>query len=177
MSNEEIYMEDGVQLEQDDSGLTLDDFGQGNFVNNPPVGQTLIFTVLKIETNKNTKGKNKDTEKEFDIGLKYKDGHVTRYDIETDLGVYTIKNWEIFFKLFGSKGTPGALVEYAKKHNKSFKGAKISITRLLDGAHANYKIEDLAKIIGKNIEETKIYQESIKTAIKNSTLFEVKLLE
>jgi len=176
MVNDEIYMEDGVQLEQDDSGLTLDDFGQGNFVTNPPVGQTLIFTVLKIETNKNTKGKNKETEKEFDIGLKYKDGHVTRYDVETDLGVYTIKNWEIFFKLFGTKDIKGELAEYAKKHNKSFKGAQVSITRLLDGAHANYNLKDLEKIINKTPAETKAYQDEIKKAIKESRLFEVKVL-
>ena len=89
---DDIIMEEDIELTQDDNGLTLDDFDQGNFVNNPAVGNTIIFEVLKISENKNTKGKNKETEKEFDIGLKYKDGHVKRYDIDTDLGVYTIKN-------------------------------------------------------------------------------------
>lgn len=165
--------EAGIDLLQDDSGLNLDDFGSGNFVTNPAVGQTIIFEVLKINENKNTKGKNKETEKEFDIGLKYKDGHVKRYDIETDQGIYTIKNWEIFFKLLGRDGV---LSKYAKVHNKRFSGAKVSITRLLDGGHANYKIEDLAKIIGKtNVEATK-YQEEIKKAIKEARLFKIELL-
>lgn len=176
-NKDEIIMEDAnlndIELSQDDSGLTLDDFGQGNFVNNPAVGQTIIFEVLKISENKNIKGKNKDTEKEFYIGLQYKDGHVKRYDIDTDLGVYTIKNWEIFFKLLGKNGI---LASWAKAHNKRFTGAKVSITRLLDGAHSNYKLDDLAKIIGKTIPETKIYQDEIKLAVKESRLFTVELV-
>ena len=176
MSKDDIIMEENVnniELTQDDSGLTLDDFGQGNFVNNPAVGSSISFEVFKIQENKNTKGKNKETEKEFDIGLKYKDGHVKRYDIETDLGVYTVKNWEIFFKLLGKDGI---LTQYARAHNKRFNGAKVSITRLLDGGHANYKIEDLAKIIGKTAVEAKEYQESIKLAIKESKLFKIELI-
>jgi hypothetical protein len=176
MSKDDIIMEENVnniELSQDDSGLTLDDFGQGNFVNNPAVGQTIVFEVLKIVPNANTKGKNKDTEKEFDIGLKYKDGHVKRYDIETDLGVYTVKNWEIFFKTLGKDGV---LTQYAKTHNKRFTGAKVSITRLLDGGHANYKIDDLAKIIGKTAAEATKYQDEIKKAIKESRLFKIELI-
>lgn len=174
MVNDDVIMEESIELQDDDEGLTLDDFGGGTFVNNPSVGQTIVFKVLKVHNNINTKGKNKETGKEFDIGLKQKDGKVRRIDIDTDLGVYTIRNWEIFFKLLGPEGV---LTKYALKNNKRFTGAKVSLTRLLDGGHANYKIEDLAKIIGKTIPETKAYQEEIKKAIKESRLFEVKLEE
>lgn len=173
MVNDDIALEEEtIQLQDDDDGLTLDDFGGGSFVNNPAVGDTLIFEVLKVHNNLNTKGKNKETGKEFDIGLKHKDGKVRRIDIDTDMGVYTVKNWEIFFKLLGKEGV---LTKYALQHGKKFTGARISITRLLDGGHANYKLEDLSKIIGKTIPETKLYQESIKAAIKESRLFVVKL--
>jgi hypothetical protein len=174
MVKDDVILEEenvGLDLSTDD-GLTLDDFGAGNFVNNPAVGDSITFEVLKVSNNTNTKGKNKETNKEFDIGLKYKDGRVRRIDIDTDLGVYTVKNWEIFFKLFGKDGI---LSKYAKEHNKRFTGAKVTIARLVDGGHANYKIEDLAKIIGKNVADTKIYQEEVKKAIKESRLFDVKL--
>ena len=178
MVNDDVILEDSIELQDDDEGLTLDDFSGGNFVNNPAVGDTLVFKILKVHNNLNTKGTNKETGKDFDIGLKYKDGKVRRIDIDTDLGVYTIKNWEIFFKLLSSKkDTEGVLTKYAKAHNKRFVGAIISIKRLIDGGHANYKLEDLSKIIGKETKETKAYQESVKLAIKESRLFEVKLEE
>jgi hypothetical protein len=172
--DDEISLEEErIQLNHDDGGLNLDDFGQGNFLKNPEEGQTIIFEVLKVSNNLNTKAKNKDTDKEFDVGLKQKDGKVRRIDIDTDLGVYTISTWECFFKLFGKEGL---LVEYAKKHNKSFTGAKISIKRLVSGIHANYALSDLSKIIGKSMEETKAYQDNVKLAVKEQRLFEVKLL-
>ena len=182
MVNDDVIMEDSIELQDDDEGLNLDDFGGGSFVNNPSVGSTTVFKVLKVYNNVNTKGKNNSTGKEFDIGLKQKDGKVRRIDIDTDMGVYTIKNWEIFFKLLDTKvaedGEPkGILARYAKAHGKSFVGAKVSITRLIEGGHANYKIDDLAKIIGKSIPETKVYQESVKLAIKESRLFVIKLEE
>lgn len=175
MVKDDVILEEesvGMNLTADDEGLTLDDFGPGNFVNNPAVGETIHFEVLKVSNNSNTKGKNKDTGKEFDIGLRNKKNEVRRIDIDTDLGVYTIKNWEIFFKLVGKDGV---LTKYAKAHNKRFTGARVSITRLMDGSHANYKVEDLAKIIGKSVADTKTYQEEVKKAIKESRLFEVKL--
>ena len=166
-------MEDaGNLVMDDDNGLSLDDFSGGNFVKNPMVGQTLVLAILKVKNNKNTKGKNTATGKEFDIGLKKKDGSVRRIDIDTDQGVYTLNNWEIFFKFFGKEGI---LTQYAKNHNKRFEGAKVSITRLLDGSHANYKIEDLAKIIGKTASEARAYQEEIKLAMKEQRLFTVSL--
>lgn len=173
MVNDDIALEEEtIQLQDDDEGLTLDDFGPGNFIKNPGVGGTMTFTILKVSNNLNTKGKNKETGKEFDVGLKYRDGRVRRIDIDTDLGVYTIKSWEIFFKLFGKDGV---LTKYAKTHDKKFTGAKISITRLLDGQHTSYKIEDLMKILGKSMEETRKYQDEIKLAVKEQRLFIVKL--
>jgi hypothetical protein len=183
MGKDDIIMEeamDNIELTQDDAGLTLDDFGQGNFVKNPLVDQTLVFKVLKIIENKNTKGKNKETGKEFDIGLKYKDGRVRRIDIETDQGTYTIQNWEIFFKLFSTKPIgnlpEGILRTYAKANNKKFTGAKISLTRLINGGHANYALSDLSKIIGKDTAATKAYQDEVKLAMKEQRLFKVALI-
>lgn len=173
-----ILEEESVSMEQDDGGLTLDDFGPGNFVKNPAKDETIIFTVLKVSNNLNTKAINKKTGKEFDVGVKKKDGSVRRIDIDTDLGVYTINTWEIFFKTLGaSKGKEGALIKYAKAHNNHFAGAKVSIKKLEEGVHAGYKVEDLAKIIGKSIDETIKYQDAVKQAVKEQRLFEVKLLE
>jgi hypothetical protein len=180
MADDEIMMEDAGFSPTEDDGLTIDDFNKGNFVKNPQVGQTLTFKVLRIVENKETKGKNQKTGKEFDVGLKNKSGQVKRYDIETDQGIYTINNWEIFFKLIGDGKNgriKGELTKYADAHNKKFNGAVISITRLMDGAHANYKVEDLAKIIGKSIADATAYQEEIKKAIREQRLFTVKLEE
>lgn len=173
MVNDDVILEEEtIQLQDDDEGLTLDDFGPGNFLKNPAVGDNITFTILKVSNNLNTKAVNKETGKEFDVGLKTKKGTVRRIDIDTDLGVYTINTWEVFFKLFGKDGI---LTKYAKDHNKRFVNAKVSITRLMDGSHANYKIEDLAKIIGKSVTDAKTYQENVKKAVKESRLYEVKL--
>jgi len=175
---DEIIMDEAGFNPMEDDGLTMDDFNKGNFVKNPQVGQTLTFKVLRIVENKDTKGKNKETGKEFDKGLKNKKGEVRRYDVETDQGVYTINNWEIFFKLIGSGKNgvvKGELTKYAEQHNKKYNGAVISIHRLIDGAHANYKVEDLAKIIGKTVADATKYQEEVKKAMKEQRLFTVKL--
>ena len=173
MVNDDVILEEEtVELQDADEGLTLDDFGPGNFLKNPAVNDSITFTVLKVSNNLNTKAVNKETNKEFDVGLKTKKGTVRRIDIDTDLGQYTINTWEIFFKLFGKEGI---LTKYAKEHNKRFVGAKVSIKRLMDGSHANYKIEDLAKIIGKTVVEAKTYQEEVKKAVKESRLYDVKL--
>lgn len=177
MVKDEIIMEDEVHLMEDDDGLTLDDFGPGNFIKNPAVGDNITFTVLKIKNNPLTKGTNKDTGTEFDIGLRDKKGNIKRIDIDTDLGVYTVRPWEIFFKLFSSKEPQGTLFKYAKTHNKRFEGAKVSITRLEEGGYAQTKIEDLAKIRGTSIADAKVYQEKIQKALKEKRLFDVKLVE
>jgi hypothetical protein len=174
MSNEEenIDFSEVEEVQDESEELTVSDFQGGNYLKNPPVGESIEFEVEKVVNNKNTKGKNSQTGKEFDIGVKNKAGEVKRYDIHTNQGIYTVKNWEIFFKLFGKDGL---LITYANEHNKSFKGAKLKITKLLDGSHANTKIEDLMKIKDLSKEETEKYQQTIKTAIKESRLYEVTL--
>jgi hypothetical protein len=172
-----IFEEDSVNMmTDDDGGLSLDDFSSGNFISNPAVGDNITFTVLKVRNNPNTKGKNAATGAEFDIGLRDKKGNVKRTDIDTDLGAYTVKPWEMFFKLFSSKEPQGVLVKYAKEHNKKFTGAKVSITRLEDGQYAQTKIEDLAKIRGTSIADAKVYQEKVQKAVKEKRLFEVTLV-
>lgn len=188
MSKDEILMTDAalndIDLSQDDdTGLTLDDFEAGNFVGNPQKDQTIIFTVLKVKNNPNVEVTKKDGST-FINGCTYKDPTKhkglkgLRYDIESDLGVYTVKPWEIFFKLFRQKkGEEGVLVKYAQAHNKRFEGAKLSIKRLVDTGHANYKVEDLAKILGKSEADTKKYKEEILKARDESRCFEVTLIE
>lgn len=152
--------------------LDADSFSGGKFLKNPEVGGEIIFEVLKVSENKNTHGKSK-TGQEFRVGLRYKDGSYRRYDIETDLGTYTINNWEIFVKLFSSNGL---LKQYAAKHNKSFKGAKVSIKRLIDGSHMSTKLPDLAKILGKDLAAAQEYQNNVKKAISEQRLYDVKVL-
>jgi hypothetical protein len=80
----------------------------------------------------------------------------------------------VYFKLLKDDGT-GVLLNYAKKNNGSFTGARVSIKRLLDGGHSNYKVADLAKILGKTIPAATAYQNEIKQAIKERRLFEIKV--
>lgn len=173
MTDENIDFSKVEDQEEEEKELTVDDFSGGNYLKNPEVGGELNFVVEKIVQNKNTSFVNKSTGKPFEVGLKSsKTDEVKRYDIHTDIGVYTIANWEIFFKLLGSKGL---LTEYAKKHDNKFKGAKVKIKRLIDGGYANYKVEDIAKISNITLEEAKKYQTDVKQAIKEQRLYEVSV--
>jgi hypothetical protein len=165
----EINFDNEIQSNE----LSLNDFKGGNFLKNPLVGETIILDIVSIQRNENTKGKNKESGAEFVIGVKQKDGVVKRFDIHCVGGIYTISNWEIYFKLLGGNGL---LIKYAKEHNGSFAGAKISIKKLLDGGHMSTKIPDLAKILGVSVPEATEYQAQIKQAIKEQRLYEVKLL-
>jgi len=165
---------DGVGLDNEEKSLSSEDFEGGNFLKNPKLNEELILTVLEVKKSDKISAKNKETGKTFSVGLKQKDGQVKRYDIVCEEGVYTVSNWELYFKLFGSPN--GLLMEYAKKNNKFFKGAKVSIKRLVDGSYASTKIEDYAKILGTTIALATAAQEAIKQAIKEQRLFEVKLL-
>jgi hypothetical protein len=174
MANDEINFDSVSNVTDGDSGLNSDSFlGPGNFLKNPVVGSELILNVVKVERSDKTTAKTK-TGTEFAVGLKQKDGQVKRFDIVCTDGIYTVSNWEIYFKLFGSGANQGLLMKYANKHNKSFAGAKISIKRLIDGAHAGLRVEDLSKIIGKSVQEAQKYQDEIKLAIKEQRLFEIK---
>jgi hypothetical protein len=173
MANDEIEFDEPSLYDNDKSNaLTSDDFGTGNYLKNPKVGETLVLDIVRVEKSDKTTAKNKTTGKEFPVGLKKKDGSVNRFDIHCTDGVYTISNWEIFFKLLGNADS--ILMKYARAHNKSFAGAKVSITRLVDGGYGSTKVEDLAKILGKTVAEAQQYQNEIKQAIKEQRLFEVK---
>lgn len=187
-NKDDIIMEDAInandiELSTDDTGLTLDDFGESNFVSNPQKDQTILFKVLKIKENPNVEVIKKDGST-FINGCAYKDPlkhggkKGLRYDIETDLGVYTVKPWEVLFKLLRQKkGSEGVLVQYALTHNRRFEGAKVSITRLVDTGHASIAIPDLMKILGKNEVDTKKYKEEVIKARDESRCFDIKLVE
>ena len=172
MTNDEINFDGNTDVPQvsSDNGLSASDFLGGNFLKNPPVGETLLLNIVKVEKSDKTTAKNKETGKEFSVGLKQRNGVVKRYDIVCVDGTYTVSNWEIFFKLFGPKGL---LIKYAKDHNGSFAGAKVNIKRLIDGGYANYKVADLAKILNITPAETEKVIADIKQAIKEQRLFEV----
>jgi hypothetical protein len=168
MGKDEI--EFGSEGVEQNVGLGIDDFGTGNFLKNPNLGESITFTVVRVEKSDKTEGKNKETGKSFTIGLQQKDGKKMRYDIVTDAGVYTISNWEIYFKLFGPDGV---LRKYATQNNGGFAGAKINIKRIVEGLYVNYKAEDLSKIKSISVSEAKTMIEGIKLAIKEQRLFEV----
>ena len=155
--------------------MAPDDFMGGNYLKNPAVGAELVFVVEKVMKNKVTSATNKTTGKAFDVGVKDRKGNVKRIDIITQAGeTYTVSNWEIYFKLL--EGQKGLLMTYAKNHNGAFKGAKVRIKKLLDGGHANTKMEDLMKILGKDRAASTAYQAEIKQAIKETRLYEVTLV-
>lgn len=173
MANDEIVF-GNENPEFNDEGMTAKDFSGGSFLKNPAVGEELVLDILKVEQSDKTTARNKTTDKEFSVGLKQKNGEVKRYDVICTNGTYTISNWEVYFKLFGAKGV---LMEYAKKNNGSFKGAKVSIKRVLDGGYANYKEADLAKILDITIPQAVAKINEIKQAIKEQRLFSVTLVK
>ena len=175
----ELPIENVEGSESSGEEMTMDDFAGKTWLRNPEVGKAITFIIEKVIKNPKTTATNKTTKIDFVIGLKDKNNKVTRYDVYTDQGIYTINSWEVYFKLFdGRKETQGLLYKYAEGHNKSFKGANISIKRILDGSHAMTKIPDLKKIIGVEKDEEAIkYQEEIKLAIKERRLYEVTLIE
>jgi hypothetical protein len=163
--------------------LSFDDFKGGSYIKNPNVDETISFEIEMVVNNPQTKLKNKTTGKDFEVGLKSsKPGVKTkRYDIHAKEGIYTIANWEIYFKLLGPKGILQDWAKNAAKNKAGFdaknpyRGAIITITKLLDGGHASMKISDLAKILGKTQEEATAYQEAIKSAIKEQRLYKVEV--
>ena len=172
-----IDFEEGVEEEENNQEMEVDasDFKGGNYIKTPEVGETISFEVEKVIKRKNTHGKNKETGVAFRIGLKKKNGTYLRYDIHTiDGASYTVKSWGVFFDIFGNEGV---LTKYAKDHNGKYKGAKMTITRNIDGRHGQTKIADLMKILDKNEEETKAYQKEVKAAIKNGTVYTVELVD
>jgi len=170
MTNEKINFDAVEETQIEEVEMNPDDFSGGIYLKIPNVGEEIQFEVAKVVLNKKTDFINKTTGKKFQVGLKNKDGDVKRYDIHTlDGAIFTIPNWEIFFKLLSADGL---LMKHSKEH-KTFKGAKIKIKRLLNGGHVNMKPEELAKILDKTEEEAKAYQEEIRKAIKENRLYEV----
>jgi len=155
--------------------MKVGDFEGQTYLKNPDVGNIIEFVVNKVVKNPNTEGKNNETGKIFSVGLKDKNDKVTRYDIYTDKGVYTVNSWEVYFKLFdGRANTEGILIKYARGNNKSFAGAKISIKRLFDGSHASRDVKELAKLKDITEEQAKKYKKEVEEAMKERRLYEVK---
>ena len=173
MSNEINFDAEEASAVAQETEMTPTDFEGGNFLKNKPIGETLTFIVEKVVNNLNTNGTNKTTGKSFTIGLIDKNKKVRRIDLHTDQGIYTIGTWDVYFKLVGGKDS--ALMRYAANNNNSFKGAKVSITRNMNGQHASMDINDLSKIIGKSLEETKTYQAGIQLAMKEKRLYTVEV--
>jgi hypothetical protein len=166
-------LEDDPEEVASEKELSAADFNQSSkFLKNKPVGETLTFEVVKVVRNENVTGTNKETKKEFNIGLKDRAGNIKRIDLHTKSGeVYTIGSWEIYFKLFDAN--KGLLIRYAAMHKDSFAGAKVSIQKNHSGNHATMDLNDLSKVIGKSLPEAKEYQQMIKNAIKEQQLFTV----
>ncbi len=176
--DEEKKLEFEKEGENEEKEMSSEDFQGGDYIKNPLVGESIILDVEKVVDNPNIEGKNNETGAAFTIGLKDKNNKVKRVDIHTSEGVYTISSWEVYFKLFDSrKETLGLLMDYAGKHGKSFKGAKVKILHNMDGRHASQKIDELAKILDMSEEEAKKYQDDVKLAMKERRLYTVTIVE
>ena len=163
--------------EEGQEEMGIDDFKGGNYLKTPEVGAELVLEVEKVIKNRNTSGTNKETGAKFLIGLKQKDGTVRRIDIHAKEGIFTISSWELYFKLLDSRvGQEGVLIDFGKKHNNSFAGAKIGLKRLWNGTHASMTAEDLAKIRSCSIEEATKYKTDVQTAMKEKKLYTVRLI-
>jgi len=180
MAEEVINFDSEEEVSQEEEGqeeMGVDDFKGGNYLKTPAVGEELVLDIEKVIKNRNTTGKNNTTGAKFDIGLKDKTGGVRRIDIHTKDGIFTVGAWEVYFKLFDNRaGQEGVLIKYAKEGGKGFAGAKVGIKRMMDGTHASTKIDDLAKIRSCSVEDAKVYQASVQSAMKEKRLYEVRLV-
>jgi hypothetical protein len=155
-----------------DKELMPADMEPSQFIRSPEVGQSILLEVEKVVRSDKTKGKNKTTGETFDIGLRNKKGEVSRTDIITPAGRFTINTWEVFFKLFGPDGL---LTKYGKKHG-NFKGAKIKITKHFPGNYANKPVKEIAKLCDMTMEKAEVYRGEVALAMKERRLFTVELL-
>ena len=166
-----------AQQNETEQELGVDDFKGGNFLKTPAVGEELVMEVEKVVKNRNTVGKNNTTGASFEIGLKQKNGTIKRIDIHAKEGIFTLSSWELYFKMLDSRaGQEGLLIDFAKKHNNSFKGAKMSIKRNINGTHASMSPEDLAKIRSCSVEEATKYRTEVQTAMKEKRIYTVSLV-
>ena len=176
---EEINFDAEEEKASEDEGqeeMGLDDFKGGNYLKTPAVGEELVMEIEKVVKNRNTSGTNGETGVKFDIGLKDKKGGIRRIDIHSKDGVFTVGSWEVYFKLFDNRaGKEGILIKYAKEHNNSFEGAKISIKRNTNGTHASMSADDLAKIRSCSIEEATKYKADVQAAMKEKRIYTVSL--
>ena len=182
MTGDDIIMEEGINLVDNDEGMSMDEFNRaGNYINAPSLNQEMVFNILKVNKGPLRTVKTKDG-RELVFGLKNKEGKGFELLIDTDIGQYSVNHWEIYYNFFGNAklGLKSLFEEYNKKHNKKpsdpIKGMKISIKRIVDGSHATIKLSDLSKILGVSMDEAKAYQEKVVKAKSEFKMFEVKLL-
>ena len=151
--------------------LSLDDFSGAKYIKNPEVGGTITLDIESIQSSDKTKAKGTDGI-EFDVGLKQKDGQVKRYDVHCKDGIYTIANWEIYFKLFGKDGL---LVQYARANKGSFRGAVVTIKRNYNGGHASKNPKELMKLMDMDAATVAKYIDEVKVAKKEQRLYDVTI--
>jgi len=164
----------GVPTNSNEEELTPESLSRSeSYIKTPNVGESITLEVEKVVNNNQVKGKNKETGEEFDIGCKRKDGTVVRRDIITPEGRYTIKNWGIFYALFGQEGV---ITKYAKEKG-TFKGLKIKITKNYNGNYAMKPTEEVMKLMDIDKEKAEEYKKEVGKAIKDGTLYTVEKVE
>lgn len=152
--------------------LKPSDMEPGQYIKNPEIGQSILLDVMKVEKNETVTGKNKSTGEQFDIGLKSKNG-VLRIDIICKAGTYTLSAWEIYYKLFG---IDGVLLKYGKKHNDSYNGAQVKITKHFNGQYAQMPTNMVAKLMDMSTPDAEKYKADVAKAMKDKKLYTVEVL-
>lgn len=148
-----------------------DALGGADFIKLPEVGESLEFTIEKVEENPDVTGKNKETGETFGIGCKRKDGTYVRRDVTTDKGILTINSWELFYKLFGKDSD---VMKIALQ--SGWNGIKVKITRNFNGNYAMKPIKEIAKLLDKTDAEAEAYKKEVATAMKENRLLTVEVL-
>lgn len=152
--------------------FTYDDLvsGGASYINNPDVGESIEFVVAKIENNPVTERMHEG--KRIVIGCERQDKTIIRRDLITDDGkVYTISNWEIFYKIFGKDSE---FVELAKKR-KAYQGIKVKITKNYNGQLPSLGPDVVAKILDMTRDEAKVHIAEIKKAMDEKRLYTVEV--
>ena len=161
----------------EDEEVPIDNYIGEDYINTPPVGKTLEFTVKTIKNIKNVikhTATNRTTGEEFVVGVKKKDGTTIRIDVVADDDRHFVLNSWSLFNLFQRRD--GVFAQEVKKRG-TYAGIKVKITRNFDGSVATKPAKDVMKLYDfDDLEKAEQYKKLVAKAIKDNTLATLEII-
>jgi hypothetical protein len=146
------------------------------YLKTPEVGQSITFTLEKVEKNPGRELKNSTDGSKFWTGLENtKTGKRTEFNLITANGeCFSITSWGLYFLILGRESK----VEQLAIKNKTYKGIKLKITHVYNGRDSKASLKDLKKLRDfKTDEEAKAHQDKVGAAIKEGKIYSVEIVE